>query len=77
MPAFPPDFPAVVVSKASTTEQREWPTMLGELDSAPPMEAPSILLLGRALARASENSSARLLSIALQESACRTFLDLA
>ena len=69
---LPPDFPAVIVSKASTPEQREWPTTLGELDSAPQMEAPSILLLGRSLARAAENSGARLLSIALQDSACRT-----
>jgi len=74
---LPPDFPAVIVSKASTPEQREWPTTLDELDSAPQMEAPSILLLGRSLARAAENSGTRLLSIALQDSACRTILDLA
>jgi uroporphyrin-III C-methyltransferase len=74
---LPPDFPAVIVSKASTPEQREWPTTLAELDNALEMEAPSILLLGRSLARAAENSGARLLSIALQDSACRTILDLA
>lgn len=74
---LPSDFPAVAVSKASTPEQREWPTTLGELDAAPEMEAPSVLLLGRSLARAAENSGLRLFSIALQDSACRTILDLA
>jgi len=74
---LPPDFPAVIVSKASTPEQREWPTTLGELNAAPEMEAPSILLLGRSLAHAAENSHARLLSIALQDPVCRTILDLA
>jgi uroporphyrin-III C-methyltransferase len=74
---LPPDFPSVIVSRASTPEQREWPTTLGELDTAPEMEAPSILLLGHSLARAAENSGARLLSIALQDSACKTILDLA
>jgi uroporphyrin-III C-methyltransferase len=74
---LPPDFPAVIVSKASTPEQREWPTTLAELNAAPEMGTPSILLLGRSLARATENSGARLLSIALQDSACRTILDLA
>jgi uroporphyrin-III C-methyltransferase len=74
---LPPDFPAVIVSKASSPEQREWPTTLGELDTAPQMEAPSILLLGHSLARATQNSSAHLLSIAFQDPACRTILDLA
>ena len=47
--------PAAIVSAASTPEQREHGTTLGELDTAPQMEAPSILLLGRSLARAARS----------------------
>lgn len=49
---FAPDFPAVIVSRASTPGQREWPTTIFALDQAPPFDAPSILLLGRSLANA-------------------------
>ena len=44
--------PAAIVSAASTPEQREHCTTLGQLDSAPPMPAPTILLIGRTLERA-------------------------
>ena len=44
--------PAAIVSSASTPEQREHCTTLGQLDNAPPMPAPSILLIGRTLERA-------------------------
>lgn len=47
---FAPDFPAVIVSRASTPEQREWATTVAGLDQAPPFDPPSILLLGRPLA---------------------------
>lgn len=47
---FAPDFPAVIVSRASTPEQREWTATLASLDQAPPLDPPSILLLGRAFA---------------------------
>jgi uroporphyrin-III C-methyltransferase len=44
--------PAAIVSAASTPEQREHCTTLGQLDSAPPMPAPTILLIGHTLERA-------------------------
>jgi uroporphyrin-III C-methyltransferase len=43
------DTPAAIVSAASTPEQREHCTTLGQLDGAPPMPAPTILLIGRTL----------------------------
>jgi uroporphyrin-III C-methyltransferase len=46
---FAPDFPAVIVSRASTPNQREWTTTLGALDQAPPLDPPTVLLLGRPL----------------------------
>lgn len=44
-----PEFPAVIVSRATTPDQREWVTTISALDEAPPIDAPSILLLGRSL----------------------------
>jgi uroporphyrin-III C-methyltransferase len=52
-----PDIPAVIVSRASTPAQREWLSTLAQLDAAPRMESPSILLIGRSLARAALKSS--------------------
>lgn len=72
-----PDFPAVVVSRASTANQRQWSTTLGELHTAPGMEAPSILLLGRTLSRATENATAQMLATVVQDSDCSSLLDLA
>lgn len=46
-----PDFPAVIVSRASTPDQREWVTTIDALGQAPPLDPPSILLLGRSLAQ--------------------------
>ena len=45
-----PDTPAVLVSRASTPAQREHYATLATLASSPVVEAPSILLLGRAVA---------------------------
>ena len=47
--------PAAIVSAASTPEQREHRTTLGQLDTAPPMPAPTILLIGRTLERAARS----------------------
>jgi uroporphyrin-III C-methyltransferase len=47
--------PAAIVSAASTPEQREHCTTLGQLDTAPPMPDPSILLIGRTLERAARS----------------------
>jgi uroporphyrin-III C-methyltransferase len=44
--------PAAIVSRASTPDQREFRTTLGQLQHAPPMDAPSILLIGRPLEHA-------------------------
>lgn len=47
---FAPDFPAVIVSRASAPDERAWATTIADLDQAPPFDPPSILLLGRPLA---------------------------
>jgi uroporphyrin-III C-methyltransferase len=53
---LPPDTPATIVSQASTPRQREFATTLGELGAPsaaqPALKPPTILLIGRALARA-------------------------
>lgn len=46
---FAADLPAVIVSRASTPIQREWAATIGDLDQAPPLDPPSMLLLGRSL----------------------------
>lgn len=74
---LPPDLPAVLVSRASTSEQRVWPGTVGELDKFPPMEAPTVLLLGRSLARAANNAASKLLSSIVQDSACSSLHELA
>jgi uroporphyrin-III C-methyltransferase len=47
--------PAAIVSAASTPEEREHCTTVGQIDSAPPMPAPSILLIGRTLEHAARS----------------------
>lgn len=49
--------PAAIVSSASTREQREHCTTLGQLDNAPPMPAPAILLIGRTLEHAARSAT--------------------
>jgi uroporphyrin-III C-methyltransferase len=44
-----PETPAVIVSRASTPEQREQFTTVGNLSSVTHFEAPSVLLIGRSL----------------------------
>lgn len=51
---LPAEFPCVLVSRAAQPDQAVRHTTLGELHRAEPMEAPSILLAGWALARAGE-----------------------
>jgi uroporphyrin-III C-methyltransferase len=46
------DFPAVMVSRASTGAEKRKCTTLGDLDKLAPVESPSVLLIGRALDRA-------------------------
>jgi uroporphyrin-III C-methyltransferase len=45
------DTPAVIVSNATTRRQRHRHTTLGEIAGGPQLEAPSVLLVGRALDR--------------------------
>ena len=49
--------PAAIVSAASTPQQREHRTTLDHLDTAPPMPAPTILLIGRTLEHAARSVS--------------------
>lgn len=57
------DTPAVIVSRATTPDQRVWRTTLGELPNAPLMEAPSILLFGRSLEGAARHRDAQILAL--------------
>ncbi|HKQ85211.1 MAG TPA: uroporphyrinogen-III C-methyltransferase [Candidatus Acidoferrales bacterium] len=45
------DTPAIIVSNATTRRQRHRHTTLAEIGHGPQLEAPSVLLIGRALAR--------------------------
>lgn len=54
---LPSETPAVIVSRATTAEQRQQFTTVGDLASLPRFEAPSILLIGRSLEGA--NAKAR------------------
>lgn len=53
-----PATPSVVVSRASTPDQQAVVTTLGELASLPAVEAPAVILIGRAVERASVRASA-------------------
>jgi uroporphyrin-III C-methyltransferase len=55
-----PDMPSAIVSRASAPDERYRFATVGELDKLPRVDSPSILLVGRAIARSSrrENSSA-------------------
>jgi len=46
-----PDIPAVIVSRASTPQQRHETATLGTLASLPRMDSPTVLLMGRGLDR--------------------------
>ena len=55
---LPAETPAVVVSRAATPTQREWLTTIAKLNSLPPIESPSLLLVGRSLEQACPRTSA-------------------
>jgi uroporphyrin-III C-methyltransferase len=61
-----PEIPAVIVSHASTAEQRHQFTTVGDLSALPRLESPSILLIGRALEGADERSRAACVSQAIE-----------
>jgi uroporphyrin-III C-methyltransferase len=48
---LPADTPAIIVSRATTPQQRHRETTLAEIAAGQPLEAPSVLLIGRALDR--------------------------
>lgn len=62
-----PTTPAVVVSRASTPQQRASCTTLAGLPAVSRTDAPSILLIGRSLERAAQRTSAPLHTPALNE----------
>jgi uroporphyrin-III C-methyltransferase len=71
---LPAGTPSVVVSRATTPEQHEIVTTLGELASLAGVKAPAILLIGRALERAgvrARNGASRFVA----ESDWRSLLD--
>jgi uroporphyrin-III C-methyltransferase len=55
---FTPGTPAVIVSRATTPQQRHFFTTLGRLREAPPLDPPTILLIGCTLAQHSESDAA-------------------
>jgi uroporphyrin-III C-methyltransferase len=61
--------PAVVVSRASRPRQQHLRATLGQIASLPPLESPSILLIGRTLARVQQAEDAEELSHAIEEAA--------
>ena len=63
---LPHDMPAVIVSRATTIEQRQQFTTVGNLANLPRLESPSILLIGRSLAGADEKSRAERVSRAIE-----------
>jgi len=59
------DVPAVIVSRATAPDQRHQFTTVGNLDTLPQLESPSILLMGWALEGAGEKSRAETMSRAI------------
>jgi siroheme synthase len=55
---FDPGTPAVIVSRATTPDQRQFFTAIGRLREAPPLEPPTILLIGPTLAQNSQSDTA-------------------
>lgn len=68
---LPPDLPTLLVSRVSEPNQRAWASPLGALGAAPVLDAPSVLLVGRALGRADEQVRLPWLSAAGDEAALR------
>ena len=60
------DVPAAIVSRATTPDQRHQFTTVGNLDSLPQLESPSILLMGWALEGAGEKARMEAVSRAIE-----------
>jgi uroporphyrin-III C-methyltransferase len=63
---LPPGMPAVIVSRATTMEQQQQFTTVGNLANLPRLESPSILLIGRSLEGADERSRGEKVSRAIE-----------
>lgn len=61
------DTPAVLVSRAATAAHREAWATLDSLDQLPPLDPPSILLLGRALRLSKAKNRSKTLALLLEE----------
>ncbi len=68
---LPQNMPAVIVSRATTMEQRQLFTTIGNLASLPRLDSPSILLIGRSLEGSDEKSRSETVSCAVE---CAEFI---
>jgi uroporphyrin-III C-methyltransferase len=66
---LPPEIPAVVVSRASTPDQRFEFSTLAEFDALPHLDPPTILMIGRSLDRARPEAARESVILALNETA--------
>lgn len=73
---LPPDTPVVIVSRAATQAQRQHRATLAMLASSPAFDAPSILLVGRAVAQKSAAGTSTPDPAAIHSSDWEGFLDL-
>lgn len=64
---LPGEMPAVIVSQATTPDQRYLCTTLGQIEQLPPFPAPAILLIGWSLSRAGLRAHEDGTSVALQQ----------
>ena len=62
-----PATPAVLVSHATTPNQRQRSTILGDLATLPRMESPAVLLIGRSLDAAHRRLNTKDLALVLEE----------
>jgi siroheme synthase len=54
---LPPEMPAVIVSRATTPNQRHLSTTIGDIEKLPRVESPAILLIGWSLDRTSKGAT--------------------
>jgi uroporphyrin-III C-methyltransferase / precorrin-2 dehydrogenase / sirohydrochlorin ferrochelatase len=70
---LPPETPAVIVSRATLPDQREWFTTINQLHKVPPQKSPTILLVGRSLERL--HRQAENAPVAFDEAASKALLE--
>lgn len=69
-----PETPAVIVSRATTTQQRQHRTTIAALGAAPELPTPTILLIGKALERVGHGATAKNASASAGESDFESFI---